>query len=79
MKQPRIKYVENRERLVSVIYGYGGTTVPEVEKSIIVDRLQAVVVAIDQSSFLRDELIAIGLAPEVVQEGLNYHMEFLRK
>lgn len=77
------KYRTSRTMITSALYGYEDASrirrpVDTEQRAIIADRVGCVIEAIEASPLLREELIACGLSPELISEGLKHHAEFLR-
>lgn len=79
------KYHTDRRMVTAALYSCGKEPATSVqnpqchaaERSIVADRVNAVIAGIDASPMLRDELIACGLSPELIVEGLKYHIKFM--
>jgi hypothetical protein len=81
----RYKYRTGRRLITSALYSTGAQdataqSAPDFtfERTVIVDRLNQVIEGISLSRILRDELISVGLSPDMVREGIGYHIEFLQ-
>ena len=82
----RLRYCTGRRMITSALYSagkepamkqHGGNDCAN-EKQIITDRLACVIASIDKSPLLREELIACGLAPALLREGLQWHIKYLK-
>lgn len=81
------KYHTGRRMITSALYSGGKESASSLrkpvdqseERAIIVDRIHCVIAGVAVSSMLRDELIACGLSPELLTEGLKYHLEFIEE
>lgn len=79
------KYHTGRRMVTAALYSCGKESASSLrkpsdqsaERAIVADRIGNVIAGIAASPMLRDELIACGLSPELITEGLKYHAEFL--
>lgn len=76
------KYKTGRAKITSALYGYGDAPLERHpncinERQVIAKRLDDFINGIDQSKLLRDELISAGLSPDLIKEGVRYHIEFM--
>lgn len=79
------KYHTGRRMVTAALYSGGKQAASMVrkpsdqsaERAIIANRVNTVIAGIDASPMLREELIACGLSPNLITEGLKYHIEFI--
>lgn len=76
------RYGVSRGKITAALYAMGSEPAASPASSaearaIVADRIQCVADAISASPMLRDELIACGLSPMMVEEGLKHHREYL--
>lgn len=80
----RLRYRTGRRMITSALYSAGSEDAqpqrnPDCadERVIIADRLNCLIAGIDASPMLRDELIACGLSPLLIVDGIKYHIGFI--
>lgn len=80
----RLRYRTGRRMITSALYSTGSENAqsqraPDCtdERAIIGDRLNCLLAGIDASPMLREEIIACGLSPLLLAEGIKYHIELI--
>lgn len=72
------KYLHGKA-LAKVIYDSHSSTPIEEDRELVARRMEGVLEAIAASPLLRDELIAAGLSPTMVEHGIKHHISLLRE
>lgn len=80
----RLKYNTSRRMITAALYSAGSENAQPAnkpdcadERVIIADRLNCLLAGIEASPILREEIIACGLSPQLLTEGVKYHIEFI--
>lgn len=81
----RHRYRTGKDMITAALYSAGkedatgrGKPADAETIAIIANRLNQVIEGISISAMLREELIACGLSPDLVANGIKYHVEFLQ-